>query len=88
MKKPKLSDQEKGLLKLKNDPSLFVREVLGAEPEPWQADALKASCDHDREAILVHQIIHPNLLPLHYTGGETEHSGQQSFHTEMIAEMS
>ena len=42
MKKPKLSDQEKGLLKLKNDPSLFVREVLGAEPELWQAEALKA----------------------------------------------
>ena len=46
MKKPKLSDQEKGLLKLKNDPSLFVREVLGAEPEPWQTEALKAICDH------------------------------------------
>ena len=51
MKKPKLSDQEKGLLKLKNDPSLFVREVLGAKPEFWQAEALKAICDHDRVAI-------------------------------------
>ena len=51
MKKPKLSDQEKGLLKLKNDPSLFVREVLGVDPEPWQAEALKAICDHDRVAI-------------------------------------
>ena len=48
MKKPKLSDQEKGLLKLKNDPSLFVREVLGAEPELWQTEALKAIRDHDR----------------------------------------
>ena len=51
MKKPKLSDQEKGLLKLKNDPSLFVREVLGAKPELWQAEALKAICDHDRVTI-------------------------------------
>ena len=51
MKKPKLSDQEKGLPKLKNDPSLFVREVLGAEPESWQADALKVIRDHDRVAI-------------------------------------
>ena len=51
MKKPKLSDQEKGLLKLKNDPSLFVREVLGAEPEFWQTGALKAIRDHDRVAI-------------------------------------
>ena len=51
MKKPKLSDQEKGLLKLKNDPSLFVRKVLGAEPELWQTEALKAICDHDRVAI-------------------------------------
>ena len=51
MKKPKLSDQEKGLLKLKNDPSLFVREMLGVEPELWQTEALKAICDHDRVAI-------------------------------------
>ena len=51
MKKPKLTDQEKGLLKLKNDPALFVREVLGAEPEIWQTDALQAIRDHDRVAI-------------------------------------
>ena len=51
MKKPKLSDQEKGLLKLKNDPSLFVREVLGAEPELWQTEALKAIRDDERVAI-------------------------------------
>ena len=51
MKKPKLSDQEKGLLKLKNEPSLFVREVLGAKPELWQTEALKAICDQDRVAI-------------------------------------
>ena len=51
MKKPKLSDQEKGLLKLKNDPSLFVRKVLGAEPELWQTEALKAICNDDRMAI-------------------------------------
>jgi len=41
MKKPKLSGLEKGLLKLKNDPSLFVRKVLEAEPEFWQIEALK-----------------------------------------------
>ena len=51
MKKPKLTDQEKGLLKLKNDPALFVREVLGAEPEIWQTDALQAIRDHDRVAM-------------------------------------
>ena len=46
MKKPKLTDQEKGLLKLKNDPALFVREALGAEPEIWQSEALQAIRDH------------------------------------------
>ena len=51
MKKPKLSDQEKGLLKLKNDPFLFVQEVLEAKPELWQTKALKAIWDHDRVAI-------------------------------------
>ncbi len=51
MKKPKLPDQEKGLLKLKNDPALFVREVLGAEPKPWQSVSLQAIHDHNRVAI-------------------------------------
>ena len=51
MKKARLSDTEKGLLKLKNDPSLFVREVLGAEPEEWQSEALKAIRDNDRVAV-------------------------------------
>ncbi len=51
LKKPKLSNQEKGLLKLKNDPSLFVREILGPEPETWQTEALQAIRDHDRVAV-------------------------------------
>ncbi len=51
MKKAKLSDQEKGLLKLKRDPALFVREVIGAEPEPWQIEALQAIHDNDRVAV-------------------------------------
>jgi phage terminase large subunit len=51
MKKQKLTDQEKGLLKLKQDPSLFVRQVLGAEPETWQSEALQAIRDNDRVAV-------------------------------------
>ena len=51
MKKQKLTDQEKGLLKLKQDPSLFVRQVLGAEPETWQSEALQAIRENDRVAV-------------------------------------
>ena len=51
MKKPKLSDQEKGLLKLKNDPALFVQELLGAKLVTWQTGALHAVRDHDRVAV-------------------------------------
>ena len=39
------------LYRLKNDPVRFVREVIGAEPEPWQVEALNAIRDNDRVAI-------------------------------------
>lgn len=35
----------------KDNPLLFVRGVLGAEPEPWQAEALEAIGRHDRVSI-------------------------------------
>jgi phage terminase large subunit len=50
-KTPSVSVQEAGLLHLKNNPSLFVREILGAEPEKWQEEALQAIADGDRVAI-------------------------------------
>jgi len=46
-----LTEQERGLLLLKRDPALFVREVLGADPEVWQVEALQAIADGDRVAI-------------------------------------
>jgi phage terminase large subunit len=46
-----LTDHERGLLLLKQNPELFVREVLGAVPEPWQVEALEAIRDGDRVAI-------------------------------------
>lgn len=39
------------LTRLANDPVAFVREYLGAEPETWQAGALRAIVEHDRVAI-------------------------------------
>jgi hypothetical protein len=38
-------------MRSKNNPLLFVTEILGAIPEPWQADALKAVGQHDRVSI-------------------------------------
>lgn len=35
----------------RKDPVLFVREVFGAEPDVWQAEALMALVDNDRIAI-------------------------------------
>jgi phage terminase large subunit len=42
---------QRSWLKSKNDPLVFVRDVLGAIPEPWQAEALKAVGRHDRVSI-------------------------------------
>ena len=39
------------LAALRDDPALFVRVVIGAEPQPWQILALNAVRDHPRVAI-------------------------------------
>lgn len=39
------------LLRSKDDPLLFVKEVLGAEPDPWQREALDAIGRRDRVSI-------------------------------------
>ena len=39
------------LTKLKDDPVLFVREILGAEPDEWQAEALNSLTTESRTAI-------------------------------------
>ena len=33
---------QRSWLKSKNNPLIFVTDVLGATPEPWQAEALEA----------------------------------------------
>jgi hypothetical protein len=38
-------------MRSKNQPLLFVTDVLGAKPEPWQAEALEAVGRHDRVSI-------------------------------------
>jgi len=38
-------------MRSKSQPLLFVTDVLGAKPEPWQADALEAVGTHDRVSI-------------------------------------
>ena len=38
-------------MRSKNNPLLFVTDVLGATPEPWQAAALEAVGKHDRVSI-------------------------------------
>ena len=42
---------QRSWLKSKNNPLIFVRDVLGATPEPWQAAALEAVGQHDRVSI-------------------------------------
>ena len=39
------------LAALRADPALFVRVVIGVEPQPWQVQALNAVRDHPRVAI-------------------------------------
>ncbi len=39
------------LIKLHNDPVLFVEEILGATPQPWQAKALRAVVKNDKISI-------------------------------------
>jgi phage terminase large subunit len=47
----KLPQWERAWLKSANDPLLFVTEVLGASPEPWQAQALELIGQNDRVSI-------------------------------------
>lgn len=42
---------EKILAKLKDNPVLFVKEILGAEPDEWQAEALNSLVTESRNAI-------------------------------------
>ena len=42
---------QRSWLKSKNNPLIFVTDVLGATPEPWQAEALEAVGKHDRVSI-------------------------------------
>jgi hypothetical protein len=42
---------QRSWLKSKNNPLLFVTDVLEAIPEPWQAEALEAVGQHDRVSI-------------------------------------
>ena len=42
---------QRSWLKSKNNPLIFVRDLLGATPEPWQAEALEAVGKHDRVSI-------------------------------------
>ena len=46
-----LQEHERRLLQLREDPALFVRAVLQADPQPWQEEALRAIRDNDRVAI-------------------------------------
>jgi hypothetical protein len=45
------ADWKRSWLKSKNNPLIFVRDVLGATPEPWQAEALEAVGRYDRVSI-------------------------------------
>jgi hypothetical protein len=47
----RLTEEQRTLLRLREDPSLFVRTIIGAEPQRWQREALEAIRDHDRVAI-------------------------------------
>ncbi len=42
---------QRSWLKSKSNPLIFVTDVLGVTPEPWQAEALEAVGQHDRVSI-------------------------------------
>ena len=46
-----IMELEKTLYKLRKDPVLFVETVIGATPQAWQIDALRAVSKNDRIAI-------------------------------------
>lgn len=37
--------------RLKDEPVLFVKEILGVEPDDWQAETLKALAQNSRVAV-------------------------------------
>lgn len=46
-----IEEQAKILVVLAKDPVLFVRSIIGAEPEEWQRNSLEAVRDNDRVAV-------------------------------------
>ena len=46
-----LTDEQRTLLRLRDDPALFVQTIIGAEPQAWQREALELIRDNDRVAI-------------------------------------
>jgi len=46
-----LTAEQKTLLKLRDDPGLFVRTIIGVTPQRWQQEALELIRDNDRVAI-------------------------------------
>lgn len=47
-----LTPEQQTLLRLRDDPSLFVRNIIGAEPQEWQQRALNLIRDNDRVSIV------------------------------------
>lgn len=47
----KLTNTQTALLALRNDPTLFVTHVLGAEPYPWQVEFMEAIRDNNQVAV-------------------------------------
>ena len=46
-----MDDIKNTLLRLRNDPELFVKHVIGADPQEWQTLALRAIASDDKVAI-------------------------------------
>ena len=46
-----MSDWQSYLAKLRDDPALFVTQVIGATPQKWQKQALENLRDNDRVAV-------------------------------------
>lgn len=46
-----LTDIQDTILKLRNDPVLFVEQVIQAKPQAWQREALQAIAKHDKVAV-------------------------------------
>jgi len=46
-----MADWSDYLIKLRDDPALFVTQVIGATPQRWQREVLESVRDHDRVAV-------------------------------------